>query len=161
MVCYFDPIIGKDDSNFSDSHIPSATNNTSHTKTVYIMANDEELLVFLCNPFISQLQPEAIFKSQITYAKPSCLHQAPRNQHSAKMCVNLYIDYIECGYISNDGWVPCLNTKTCIPQKERIERVSGLCQRCKEGRKKLYGLNRLGFNSTGDNKSQGEPSWWR
>ncbi len=159
MVCYFDPISGKDDSNFSEIHLSSVINNTSRTKTLYIMANNEKMLVLLCNPFFSQLQPVAIFTFQITYAKRSSLHQAPRNQHSATMCVNLYIDYIECGHISNDGWVPCLNMKTCIPQKVRIERVSGLCQRCKEGWKKLSGLNRLGFNSTGDDKFQGETSF--
>ncbi len=126
------------------------------------MANNERFLVLLCNPFISKLQPEPIFTSQISYARPINLHQAPKNQHLGKMCINLYIDYIdyiECGHISNDEWMPCLNTKTCVPQKKHVERVPGLCQRCKEGRKRLYGLNGLEFNFTGDNKFHGEPSF--
>jgi hypothetical protein len=75
------------------------------------------------------------------------------------MCVSLYTKYVDCGCTKSAGHEPCLNIANCGLNRERTERVEGYCQRCLENLKKMYRMNRLDFNTRGDGKVPGEPTF--
>ena len=74
------------------------------------------------------------------------------------MYIDLFKNYIECGYSKSSGRESCQNVILCQGRsiRECTERVQEMCQHCTEALGKKYRMNGLDLSDRGDNIVLGE-----